>query len=278
MLRVLAILTVLLASLPVHGRCEGSNASRDQKNAQAIEGKSPELSSVTIVNSVENHAPKGQSDETENHPKSYLRRLFSPENLPNILLFAVGFAGIVVAVLTLRKIERQTKAGEVAAEAALANTKALIAAERAWIVVTAKCSSPNEFLFTATNVGRTPAKVISIYGNKIVINRGEELPLPFQENMEESLISTPPCFLPPTSSCPAFSFNLEQLFAGNPNVMRLITIALQEIYFYGKIRYFDTLEDPAKSIHETTWLLWVPPVEGALPIPDPRHPECNGYK
>lgn len=61
--------------------------------------------------------------------------------IANFLLVAVGIAGVVVAIKTLRKIERQTKAGEEAAksgrdsaEASLKQANALIDAERAWVV------------------------------------------------------------------------------------------------------------------------------------------------
>jgi hypothetical protein len=42
-----------------------------------------------------------------NYPNSYLQRLFSPENLPNIGLFLAGIVGIGVAISTLKSISRQ---------------------------------------------------------------------------------------------------------------------------------------------------------------------------
>ena len=60
----------------------------------------------------------------------------------NILLALVGYAGIMLAVATLKKIERQTKYGETAAlaaqeasEAALIQAKAIVHAERPWILI-----------------------------------------------------------------------------------------------------------------------------------------------
>jgi uncharacterized membrane protein YcjF (UPF0283 family) len=79
----------------------------------------------------------------------------------NLILAVVGFVGIIVAWMTLLKIERQTKAGEVAAlaakagaEAALLNAQAVINAERAWIVIDVESPAPNQFNFVATNTGR----------------------------------------------------------------------------------------------------------------------------
>jgi Co/Zn/Cd efflux system component len=59
--------------------------------------------------------------------KSYLSRLFSPENLPNIGLLLAGIIGIVVAIRTLKILGRQTTAIEKQGDA-------LIDSERAWVM------------------------------------------------------------------------------------------------------------------------------------------------
>jgi hypothetical protein len=56
--------------------------------------------------------------QAEDTPKGYWTRLLSPENLPNLLLFLVGAAGVWVAVSTLKTIKRQTKATEDSVELA----------------------------------------------------------------------------------------------------------------------------------------------------------------
>jgi hypothetical protein len=60
-------------------------------------------------------------------PKGYSSRLLSPENLPNILLVVVAIAAIIVAVRTLKTLERQTSAIEKQGDA-------LIDSERAWVI------------------------------------------------------------------------------------------------------------------------------------------------
>jgi hypothetical protein len=57
-------------------------------------------------------------------PKSYLSRLFSPENLPNIGLLFAGIAGILLTLRTLKVIGRQTTATEIAASAAKSSASA----------------------------------------------------------------------------------------------------------------------------------------------------------
>jgi hypothetical protein len=58
---------------------------------------------------------------SESVPEGYLKRLFGPENAPNIGLFFVGLFGIVAAVFTLRAIRLQAKAQ--------------MDADRAWVLV-----------------------------------------------------------------------------------------------------------------------------------------------
>jgi hypothetical protein len=103
---------------------------------------------------------------------SYVSRLFSPENLPNIALALVGMGGIVVAVLTLLVIKRQTQA--------------LVDAERARVFVSAsRCEGreAGEAMFTlrATNYGKMPARItMYTYAEAALKNPEKELRLPPQ--------------------------------------------------------------------------------------------------
>jgi hypothetical protein len=89
----------------------------------------------------------------------------------NLLLVLVGIVGIGVAVCTQKKIERQTKAGETAAEAALLNVKALITSERPWLLVSIEpiqrnagmirsLSDTADYEVRAVNRGNTPAELV----------------------------------------------------------------------------------------------------------------------
>jgi hypothetical protein len=76
----------------------------------------------------------------------------------NVALAAIGVIGVCVAVSTLRKIERQTKATEIAAEAALQQAKDMVASERPFIMIDA---TGFEFVeIRATNRGKSPAQVV----------------------------------------------------------------------------------------------------------------------
>lgn len=87
-----------------------------------------------------------------------------------VLLAALGYVGIILAVSTLRKIERHTYAAGIAAEAAaeaahaaLLNAQAIIHSERPWILISVEPSAEklNSFTVIATNRGRTPASIIA---------------------------------------------------------------------------------------------------------------------
>jgi hypothetical protein len=203
----------------------------------------------------------------------------------NLILAVVGFVGIVVAWLTLLKIERQTKTGEVAAlaakagaEAALLNAQAVINAERAWIVIDVESPAPNQFNFIATNTGRIPADVKSIWATSIVTKNREKLNVPIDEKTGESLINTPPCLIPPNAKQIVLRCNIDEMdkhgtFGRNLTFSR----GFAELRFYGRILYSDILQPAESAPYETKWLYWQVPIQGALPFPDPIYPEHNSY-
>jgi len=92
----------------------------------------------------------------------------------SLVLAVIGICGVFVAVSTLKKIERQTKATEDAAtaakdsaEAARLNAQAVINSERAWIVIKSTMDGyvPNaadtfEYKWVIRNTGNTPARIM----------------------------------------------------------------------------------------------------------------------
>jgi hypothetical protein len=125
---VIAILLVLASSQVVYGQSKSAPASRDESHAQTTKKPDPEPPPSNAVVVVKQETSNTQGDGTKNDPKSYLARLFAPENLPNIALFFVGVIGIIVAICTLKIIARQTTAIEKQGEV-------MINSERAWIMV-----------------------------------------------------------------------------------------------------------------------------------------------
>lgn len=107
--RAIALLLVLACSQVVHGQSKSSPTGRDVSHTQ--NAKKPETASspsnTAVV--VKQETASTQGEGTKNGSKSYFARLFAPENLPNIALFVVGVGGIIVAVCTLKIIQRQTE-------------------------------------------------------------------------------------------------------------------------------------------------------------------------
>ncbi|HEX4022800.1 MAG TPA: hypothetical protein VHX63_16765 [Acidobacteriaceae bacterium] len=94
----------------------------------------------------------------------------------SLTLAIAGIFGIWVAICTLKKVERQTKSGEKAANAALLNAQAVMNAERAWITANIHQPSREDMRIREKaenwglgiglifkNLGATPAKVVSSY-------------------------------------------------------------------------------------------------------------------
>jgi hypothetical protein len=117
MLRRLAILVFLTIVLPIYG-CKESPKTGGDKNDSNSPKPPTAPPSRTARCVVKEEGTTIECNWAEAVPESKFQRLFSPENAPNIALFLVGVGGIGVALCTLRKMERQTRATEVAANAA----------------------------------------------------------------------------------------------------------------------------------------------------------------
>jgi len=158
MFKRLAICALLACILPIYGQEKSPKTNSNQKPAQAIEPRLP-----AAFNPVSQPAPQQQEQGAESHPKSYLERLLSPENLPNIGLLIAGIVGITVAIRTFKVLREQTSAAKDAAEAALLNAKAVINAERALLLFNVVRDEKTEvFTVRVVNYGRVPARRIEI--------------------------------------------------------------------------------------------------------------------
>ncbi len=109
MRRVLTIGVLLAVGLPIYGKQESGKPSSNQKESKPAQPPpSPPTRVVTCV--IKQDGTTIECEYPEANPPSYLRRLFSAEGLPNLLLVGVGLGGIGVAVGTLKKIGTQTDA------------------------------------------------------------------------------------------------------------------------------------------------------------------------
>jgi hypothetical protein len=102
-----AIIGALILVVQAEAKTSQSTGHEDATEYATSNPPSSPSGTIAVIN-------QGNSyDEhcgAKNKPKDYLRRVFAPENLPNLLLFAVGTAGVIVGVCTLLQIGRQTDA------------------------------------------------------------------------------------------------------------------------------------------------------------------------
>jgi hypothetical protein len=219
MLKGLAIFGLVLAfALPVQGL--GTSSDADHNQAEGTHSKQPQADPAppppsVVTCAVKQDASSQQANGAKGQPPSYLSRLFSPENLPNICLAIVGIVGIVIGVCTLffiqrqavemrqqrilmrrtlYTIRRQTRATEDAAKAALLQANHIVATERAWIFQ--KIQFPNVLpvqapsgpaiaavvVFKIKNEGTTPARIRAIQLRFHRVAHPERLPaLPYYQ-------------------------------------------------------------------------------------------------
>lgn len=115
---------MFLFVIVVQGEAASGQSTSNAAHTQTA--KKPETQAApTITNAVNQEASASQQNGGNRPPQSYLSRLFSPENLPNIFLGVIGFVGIVIAICTLRVIRRQVEIEK----------DALIAAQRPRLLV-----------------------------------------------------------------------------------------------------------------------------------------------
>jgi hypothetical protein len=164
----------------------------------------------------------------------------------NLLLVLVGIVGIGVAVCTLKKIERQTKAGEIAAEAALLNVKALITSERPWLLVSTQ------------PIDRSPGIIRSVFDEADyevrAVNRGNT-PAELVEGHCSMKVQPAHGFIPPANLDDPISAPRDNLTVRDQSflIRQVDTSMFSEksiegtdpkvLHVYGKLSYWDTFRD-----------------------------------
>lgn len=185
----------------------------------------------------------------------------------NVVLAIVGYFGIILAVSTLKKIERHTRATEVVAEAAadsaqaaLLNAQAVIDSGRPWLLITVEPSRSivNSFTVKATNRGRCPAYVIaSVEQIMIAVDEAHLPQIPEYTNQEPGVPFVPMILLPGESTA-IKSFSRDDLKSICPSeeMLRRIENWEEKVFIYGNILYRDLIAPADKQTHETNWCCW----------------------
>ena len=185
----------------------------------------------------------------------------------NIVLVILGYIGIMVALSTLRKIERQTQyceetaqAAASSAQAALLHAQAMVRSERPWVLVTAEAlpNAPNAFIIIATNRGRTPARLESCLhltttaAGEARLPKSPELKLAKQSAAAESTILLPG----ESTTITAFSRDDVKDLCQNEERLKQVEEWEERIYLYGRLTYRDLIAPPDEQLHTTGWCCW----------------------
>jgi len=206
----------------------------------------------------------------------------------DVVLAILGYAGIMMALATLRKIERHTEAfedsiaaveatakvaastAEIAsagagaaldtARAALLQTRAMLQAERPWILVTAEPTQGAEssFQITATNRGRSPARITAALDQVLFATDEAHLPeVPELKPLESGKRFVPIILLPGESATlKTFSREDARGFCDSEEMFKSIESWDQRLFLVGKVSYSDLITTADRNGHESTWCSW----------------------
>jgi len=183
-----------------------------------------------------------------------------------VLLLLIAYPSILFAVATLRKIERQTRYAETAAQAAADSAKALLLhaeahakADRPWILVTAEPTpaAANGFTVVATNRGRSPARIVTL-ADEIAIAKDESQLPPTPAFKTGPRAPLAPIILLPGESAGLKSFTREEVnsLCADAEQLRRVEDWDEKIYLYGTVAYVDLLSPGEEQAHETAWCCW----------------------
>jgi hypothetical protein len=185
----------------------------------------------------------------------------------NLILVILGYVGVMLALSTLKKVERQTRIAEAmvetaanSAQAALLHAQAVVDSERPWLVVTVEPSIniKNAFTVLATNRGRTPARIISTLEGIRIAPDEAQLPETPEYNEVSSSAPLVPIILLMGESTTLRSFSRDDASAlpkTQEEVRRLETWE-DKIFIHGRVTYRDLIAPPDQQIHTTDWCCW----------------------
>ncbi len=276
-IKSLAVVAVLLAvtQTPMPGSGQAANNSRSNQ-------QTPPPSTASNAGPQSTGSPAGKGDcngfPCDEQQPHVIVTLPAPAPTPwlwrdriawgaNLLLALVGYVGIMLALLLLKRIDRQTRFAEAAAEtasnnahAALLHAQAIIESERPWLVITVEpaLNVENSFTVMATNRGRSPALIVGTLEQiMIAIN---EAALPFTPQYEDREPKAPlvPIILLPGESTSIKPFNRDDLkgICESEAELKRVENWQEKVFIYGKLIYRDLIAPSYKQAHETNWFCW----------------------
>lgn len=283
--KVVAIFVLLLASTvrtsvaqsPANGAQAGSPAAtRPSTTAPRPplnrESSASQTSKNGSASGEESAGENGASDYPPAH-MSVVTPVAEPSPWPwqdriawaaNLVLVVLGYAGILLAISILKKIEGQMHFAETAAQAALESAQAALLharanerAERPWLLVTVEPSrrAENRFIITATNRGRNPARILSSVDAITIEPDAASLPPEPKYDEAEPNPSLVSVILLPGESTAVKVFGRDdvKLVCGTGERYRKVERWEEVILLYGQILYEDVVARDDPPQRESAW-------------------------
>jgi hypothetical protein len=184
-----------------------------------------------------------------------------------LVLAILGYVGIMLALSTLKKIERQTAVAEDAssaakesAHAALLIAQSMIDSERPWITITVEPSriGENNFNVLASNRGRSPATITETLESVQVAVEESHLAIVPEYRNEKQADPPAPIILLPGESVRIKTFGRDDLkgVCKSEETLRWVQSWEEKLFLCGKVIYRDLLAPLDHQLHETTWCCW----------------------
>lgn len=185
----------------------------------------------------------------------------------NIVLAVLGYAGIMLFLRMLKRVEQNTESGAATAQAALdtaqaalEQTRALVELERPWIVVRVEPSltKENSFRVMATNRGRAPAKIVGLMDRVEVAVDETNLPTTPEYEGAKSPARPEPIILLPSESVAIKTFSRDdaRTVCKTPEEFEKIELWEKNIFLHGRVTYRDMASSTEPPAHTTDWCYW----------------------
>ncbi len=182
----------------------------------------------------------------------------------SIVLAVLGYVGILLALRTLKNIERNgqssleaARAAVTAAECTLSQTKAILEFERPWILVSVEpyLTAENSFKIMASNRGRRPARITHLSDQVHIVTEEAQLPkTPGHDSVEPQMQEEPLILLPGESLAIArFSRNDVAQICKTDDQLRRIASWEEIIFLFGRITYHELTGPADQQPHLTDW-------------------------
>ncbi len=182
----------------------------------------------------------------------------------SIVLAVLGYVGIMLALRTLKNIERTNQSSLEAARAALtiaessqSQTRALIESERPWILVSVEPSltKENTFRVLASNRGRRPGRITHLSDQIHIVADENDLPKDPGHGSAEAQFQEEPMVLLPGESLVIASFGRKDVaqICKTDDQLRQVAAWEATIFLFGRITYEDLTLAAQKQSYESDW-------------------------